>query len=340
MNDQQEPATWREFLGQIIAKPQERARLAAAMRVKPITLQRWASGVFKPRDEHLHTLLKNLPAGAYPLFMRLLVADFPEMRQEEVSRESFSEKIPSEFYARALSNLALAPSVMYRQSMQDLLLQQILQHLDPDRQGLSVTLVVCVPPRPGHKVRSLREIGGLATPPWPHTLAEKPMFLGAESLVGYAIGNARPFVINSREEMTFFPAHWTEHEQSAAAFPILQQARIAGGLIISSAQEYFFTAPCLEIIEDYTALASTLFEAEETFAPTEIELRPMPAYKLQSPYFTGYNRRVLHKLAEASETGQQMPLAQARQLVWQDLEDVLLQVFLRTEAGNKGQSLE
>lgn len=336
MSNQQEPATWREFLGQIIARPQERARLAAAIRVKPVTLQRWVSGVFKPRDEHLYALLKNLPAGAYPLFMRLLVADFPELLQEEISREGLSKTIPVEFYARALSNLAMAPSVMYRQSMQDLLLQQILQHLDPDRQGLAVTLAVCVPPRPGRKVRSLREIGGLATPPWPPTLGEKPMFLGAESLIGYAMLNARSFVINSRDETTFCPAHWTEHERSAAALPILQQARLAGGLIVSSAQEYFFTSPRIEVIENYTLLASMLFEAEETFAPEQIELRPMPLYKLQFPYFAGYNRRVLQKLAEVNETGQQITLQQARQYVWQDLEDILLRVFLRTETTSNG----
>lgn len=338
MSSLQECTTWQAFLGQLIANPQERARLAAAVRVRPITLQNWAAGVFRPREEHIHALLKNLPAGTYPLFLRLLITDFPELLQEELPRDGFFQGLPSEFYARALSNLAFTPLPMYRQSMQDLLFQQALQHLDPERRGFSITLAVCVPPREGCKVRSLREIGGLATPPWSYTLSEKPFFLGAESLVGYAITQARPAVINDRDEMTFFPAHWTEHEKSIAVFPILRHARIAGGLVASSVQEYFFTQPRLVVLEDYANLASCLFEPEESFAPEEIDLRLMPSYKLQMPYFAGYNRRVLQKIEEVSAQGLHS-IPQIRQLVWQDLEDVMLQVFLQTEATDPAKNL-
>jgi len=330
----QEPGTWQELLGQLIVNTRTRARLAAAIHVRPITLQRWTEGVSRPRDENLHLLIKNLPREIYPLFMRLLIVDFPELIGEKLPEERSFQGLPAEFYARALSNMAHTPPSMYRQSMQNLILQQALQHLDPDQLGLSITLAICVPPRPGDKVRSLHEVSGLATPPWPRNPVGKPVFLGAETLIGYAVAQARPSVINSRDEKTFFPVQWVEHAKSAAAFPILRHARITGGLIIFSAHEHFFTPPRMAVIEDYTHLATCLFEPEESFDLTEIELRIMPPYERQRPYFAGYNQRILRKLIEAQAQGQQLTWHQTRQLVWRDLEDVLLQVVLQSEAEN------
>ena len=335
MSNQQEPATWQEFLGQLIANPQEKQRLATAIHVRPVTLQRWAEKISVPRTENIRALLKQLPPQTYPLFMRLLNADFPELLREELSEERFFQKLPSEFYERVLSNLAQTPQPMYRQSTQDLILQQMLEHLDPDQHGLAITLAACVLPRSGGKVRSLREIGGLGTPPWPRHLSERRIFLGAESLAGYAITHGRPYAIDSRDEMTFFPAHWTEHERSAAAFPLWRQARIVGALIVSSIHEYFFIQPRLAIIDGYAHLAACIFESEASFAPREIELRMMPSYALQLPYFTGYNQRVSQKFAAAAEMGQRVTLQQVREWVWQDLEEVFLQVFLQTEGSSQ-----
>jgi len=332
MDGHQDAETWQALLGQLIAQPQERARLSEAIHVRPVTLQRWAEEISRPREGNLRALISNIPAEAYTLFMHLLVKDFPELLQERLPEERFIETIPSEFYARILSNLALTPRALYRQATQDLLLQQALQHLDPNREGLSITLAVCTPPRAGQKVRSLHEVAGLATPPWPYHLTDKFLFLGDESLIGYAVVHAHSITIDDREGMTFFPAHWTEHERSAAVFPILRQARIAGGLIVSSVQEAFFTLPRMAILEAYAHLAACMFEAEDCFAAEDIELNIMPAYTLQRPYFAGFTRRFLRKYAEKSaEDGHPASFAQMRQLVWQDLEEVLLQVSAQAQ---------
>jgi hypothetical protein len=119
--DMQEPATWQDLLRQLIVHPQMRARLAAAVQVRPITLQRWVEGGTRPRVENIRLLIKNIPKETYPLFMRLLIADFPELLQDQLSEERSLQGIPAEFYARALSNLALTPASIYRQSMQDLI---------------------------------------------------------------------------------------------------------------------------------------------------------------------------------------------------------------------------
>lgn len=322
---EEEPQTWQELLGKLIAHPQTRARLAEALHLRPITLQRWADGTSWPRNENVRMLLKHFPREHYPLFLRLLAADFPELLREELPDESSFQGIPSEFYARAMSNLALTPPFLYTQTMQDLILQQALQHLDPNQQGLSIRLAVCVPPRAGRKVRSLREIDGLGTPPWPRRTARGALFLGAESLVGYAITHAHACVINSREEVTFYPVNWSEHEHSVAAFPILRRSKAVGGLIVSSAQAYFFTPALLAVIESYTHLATCIFEAEQSFVSNEIELWVMPPEEQQRPHFEGYNQRVSRKFIEADAKGQYITLQQAHMLVWQDLEDILLE---------------
>jgi hypothetical protein len=132
-------------------------------------------------------------------------------------------------------------------------------------------------------------------------------------------------VINSRKEKPLLAVQWTEHEESAAAFPILLHSRIVGGLIVSSAHEHFFTQPLLAVIENYAHLIACIFEPEESFAFNEIELRAIPPYASQHPYFGDYNQRVSRKLVEANARGEQLTVQQARQIVWQNLEDVQLQ---------------
>lgn len=331
MNSLQDPATWRELLGYVIADPRERERLAQAIRVRTVTLQRWADGNHHPRLENIRLLLKHIPREIYPRFMSLLRGDFPELVQELLPEEPLKTP-PGEFYARALSNLALTPEPLYRQSMQELILQQALAQLDPDRQGMLISLATLVPPRQGYKARSLCVHDELGTSPWPHEVSDKLLFLGSESLVGQAVMYLRPIVVNNREEMTPYSVHWTSYERSAAAFPLLRQARVIGGLIVASAQDFFFTPARLILIEAYSHLAACIFRSEEFLDTAEIELTMMPEYTLQSPYFAGYHRRVLQKVADLSAQGERVTVLQARKIVLQDLEEVLLHVFLQRKA--------
>jgi hypothetical protein len=326
----QEATTWRELLRQLIADPNERARMASAVHVKPTTLQRWVEGINRPHSENLALLLRNVAPEVYTPLLHLLLIDFPVLREETLPEKQVTPAIPAEFYARILSNLALTPQPFCRQAMQDLVLQQALTHLDPDRHGLLVSLAICVPPREGGSVRSLCERDGLGTFPWPRDLLEKLFFLGSESLVGYAVKQMRPVVINSRDEITALPAHWVDHERSVAAFPILRHARIAGALFVASARDFFFTPARLAIIDGYAQLAGCIFDEEEFFDPAQIELVMMPRHSLQLPYFAGYSRRVVQKLAELSTLGQRTALQQAHDLVAQDLEEVLWRVFLQS----------
>lgn len=335
--DKQQPATtWREFLGQIIANGRERQRLAAAACVNVATLQRWARDRTMPREEHMEHLLAALPAEIYPAFLRLAVVDFPDLWREngvDGSYEQLSPDIPPEFYRRIFDALAFTPWPMCHQALQDLILQQMIELLDPGRHGLAISIVRCMPPGSGAQVLSLREIGGMGTYPWKHDLEQKMFFFGAESLVGHAVTHFASRVVNSRHELTFYPAHWTAHENSAAACPILCHAGVAGGLVASSAREGFFTNNATSILEYYAYLAAFLFDPEDFYRSEEIKLRQMPLYSHQTPLFRNFNSRVSQKFAEALRAGRQIALQEARLAVWQDLETELLNISWHPEEG-------
>lgn len=330
MDRQRETSAWQDMLKQLIVDVRERQRLAEAVRVRPITLQRWASGISKPRPENIRTLLSVLPPETYAVFRSLLFADFPQMLEEESFQEDVLPELPAEFYAQALSAYALTPQPMYRQTMQDLLLQQALEQLDPVRRGMSISLICCTHPRVGRKVRSLREIGGMGTLPWKHDLEQKTTFLGAESLVGSVVSRCRRVLVNSREELTFSSVRWTEHEQSAVAFPICRHGRVAGCLLSASAVPHYFTETHLSLLERYSHLASLIFEPDEFFGLADLDLQLMPEYELQVPYFQNFNQRVSRKFTDALTQSTHISLQDARQLVWQEIEEELLQVFLQT----------
>src|SRR5207302_1764603 len=86
------------------------------------------------------------------------------------------------FYARLLQARASTSENLRFWSTCHLILQQALEQLDPERLGMSIWVVRCMPPSgPYNKVRSLRESVGLGTPPWPGNMEQTAMFLGTRA---------------------------------------------------------------------------------------------------------------------------------------------------------------
>ena len=225
----QEAQTWRELLGNIIRDPQEKQRLADELQVGPITLVRWVNGQVKPRPQKLQELMNALPQHRQVL-LKLIGEEFQDFISalEEMSEDT-SQEIPSAFYARVLSAYSTTPRLLRSSSISSLILQQALAHLDPNRQGMSITVVLCSTPKPGDKVRSLRETLGRGTFPWKSHLENQVRLLGYESLAGYAVTTFRSLANqNIKEGQTFFPVLRTEYEESAAACPLLRGNRVAG----------------------------------------------------------------------------------------------------------------
>ena len=244
--------------------------------------------------------------------------------------EATPQKIPSDFYGRVFHAHAELPDSLRAWSICDLILLQALQQLDPNRVGLEITMMQCVPPSPGQKVHSLREKLGRGTPPWARELQQETLFLGAESLAGYTVTTGRPAAIQTREESRF-PARWVEREESAAAHPIRRGGRIAGCLLFASTQPTYFLPFRLALVENYTELMVLAFEREEFYEFEQIELRIMPSLEVQQPYFLSFSRRVTDLVREATRNQQPINILAAEQIVWKQIETELLQVVHHAE---------
>jgi hypothetical protein len=152
------------------------------------------------------------------------------------------------------------------------------------------------------------------------------MFLGAESLAGYAVTSNRPAVArNIDEDHGLLPVRRTKYEKSSAAYPILRAGRIAGCLLVSSAQpNYFLSEARLSLIQGYADLMVLAFEPSEFYDPLDVQLRVMPSYDTQKKYFATFRERIAHVMQEAFHNGSPINALQAEQLVWQQLEEELL----------------
>lgn len=325
-------ATWQQMLAELLKNGAEKARLAADLSVQPITLVRWAAGTSHPRENNMQSLVQAMPPSLFHEFYRLAEQDYPQLRRVENTPKTVAGSLPSTFYAQSLRAYSRLPALLCRQTLQDLLFQQAIAHLDPERRGMSISLVVCVRPFEGQVVRSLREIGGIGTPPWKRDLEQKTMLLGAESLAGYALMNFKRTVVANRTEPTRVPVHWTTFEQSAAAVPIARHSRVCGCLLAASAVPDMFQEeqPLIQALEEYAQMATLLFESEDFYDVRAVQLRHMPSDEQQRPYFRQLQARVLQRFRLAQVRGEACTLDLARQQVWREIEEELIQVFLQT----------
>jgi hypothetical protein len=322
---EKEQPLWQDFLGRLIKDTKERKRIANMVRVQPITLSRWASGMSKPREEHLRRLLRVLPPDSSQTLLAILQKDFPTHFLNIEHIAEISRQIPSAFYDHVLNVCATTSPSLYSQTIYDLILQQAIEHLDPDRRGMSISLVRCVAPLKGSKVRSLREVCGVGTPPWERDLRQHTIFLGAESLCGLSVMHSRLVVVHDRQAShELIPAHWVTHEQSAAAYPLLHQARVIGCLLLSGAHPCQLTETHLAVMQSYANLLALAFSPTDFFDLQDVELLPMPPYAIQAPYFEHFQQRVTQKLMQSAMTTHPITLHEAQEQVWQEIEAELL----------------
>lgn len=327
-----EARTWRELLGKIISDNKEKQHLIETLKVTPITLNRWINGESDPRPQNLRQLMNALPPN-YQEMMRNFLKEEQGMGDFTApTSEPLMTTIPPEFYARVLSTHASTSENLRFWSTCNLILQQALGHLDPERRGMSIWVVRCMPPSGSyHKVRSLRESVGVGTPPWINNLEQNAMFLGAESLAGNVVTLCRPGIIQNLEiEHNLMPATKVEYEKSAAIYPILNAGRIAGVLLTSSAEiNYFLPATRAELVQKYADLIALAFKAEDFYSPEDIALCVMPPHEKQKPYFTRFRQFVAETILQSAAQQQSLSNAQANLLVWQKLEEDLLQLATR-----------
>ena len=320
-----EPQSWRELLGKVINDPLERQRIANALDVNTITLSRWANGNSNPRPEKVRNLLDALPQQR-PLLLSLIAEEFPEYSTEALVTDEVPQEIPSACYARVLSTHADIPDSLYFWSVCKLTLQQMLEQLDPHRLGMVIMVAQCTPPAGQNKVRSLRGNVRQGTLPLSDTLEQQPILLGMESLSGSVVTSCHPVTVQDLKQEESLQGHLFTGLESATAYPILRRSRIAGCVVVTSTQTNYFTPARLTLIQHYANLLALAFEPEEFYDPRCIELGVMPPNAIQKPYFSKFRQRVASVMQVAANNYRPISSIEAERLVWQQLEDELLQV--------------
>jgi hypothetical protein len=209
-------------------------------------------------------------------------------------------------------------------TLSNFILHQALGQLDPNHVGLAVTLIKCMPPKQGI-VRSLREQVGHGTPPWGMNLEQQAVLLGSESMAGFTVMNGRPLIRqNQQEHEGRFPAHWTEWEVSAAAYPIQRAGAVAGSFVVSSTQPDYFLPFRVKLIEQYSELLALAFEHEEFYPLDVINLYEMPVYTAQREPLASLHKRAIKLMQETVLRNEILPLQKATELAWQQIEELFL----------------
>ena len=327
----QETQTWRTLLGSILQDGQERQRIASELNMNPVTLTRWAIGETKPRVQNLQQLLRAVPVKNRETMIELLSAEFPDFAHlaREPVDEGSSQEIPSAFYTGVLRAYTVTPKQQRFWSISNLVLQQALGQLDSSQLGMEVTIAQCMPIRNTDKVRSLRERIGRGTKPWDTNREQRAIFLGIETLAGLALSSLRLRVVQNRSErQILFSNTWVEYEESAVACPIMFEGRLAGCLLVSSTQPDYFLTFRQQLIQNYADLLVLAFDPDEFYSPQEIGLRAMPSPEVQRLHFSRLRQRISDVMLESYQQGHQINVVEAEQIVWQRLEEELLQLPL------------
>ena len=325
----EEKKTWRNLLGKIISEPHERQKIADMAGINPVTLVRWASGRSNPREDNLRPLLDVLPQYRQEL-SELIMKEFPQFfSQVRENDEMLAGMIPSPFYARVLQAYTNSPPILRTSIVETLILQQLESQFDPHGQGIIIGIAQCVPPVPGHKIRSLRITVHRSTIATAALMEHQTAFLGAESQAGYTLNAGHPSIMqNEADIIRMFPSHHSALEKSAIAYPIIISNRAAGTLYIASPQPAYFTQHYLDLMECYIDLMVLSFEKKDFYDLSEIELGIMPPLPLQKELLSTFQKRVKQKMLLALQEKRSLTRLQAENIVWQELEEELLYLTL------------
>jgi hypothetical protein len=206
-------------------------------------------------------------------------------------------------------------------------LKQALAQLDPNNLGMAIKLIQCMPPSPRDgKIHSLRERVGKGTPPWTADLEHDVLFLGLESLSGYAVEVRHIVNDDDLRKSKTIPAYPDVYEVSAAAHPVRLEGSIAGCLLASSTQAAYFSQQRLSLLATYSDLIALAFHKNDFHPPSMLELRVMPKPEIQRPIIAQFRQRVTTRSQQAMLQRQQLSHPEIELQAWQEIEEDLLSV--------------
>lgn len=329
----QQPRTWREFLAGIIADTREKKRIADELGIGTRTLDRWAHGSVPRSSRLLSQLVETLPQHR-ELLTELIRRDpeFADFSPVPVFIEKTPEELPASFYGRVLeANSNIAGNLRF-QTISTLILQQSLQLLDPDRSGLEISIVQCMPLVRGQKVRSLLERLRI-TSKSQESPEERLLYLGAGSLAGHVVAKCQFVIIQDvQSDHTFLPMCEERQSGSIAAYPVQRGGRVAGCLLATNAQTSFFTRPRQALLKSYAHLLVLAFNQEDFYSTQDIALGVIPPASTQTSLISSFRERVINTITEALRRDQLISSLEAELLVQQQIESELLNLATRNNA--------
>lgn len=319
------PQPWQAVLQKIIRIPGEKQRLIAALKINPMTLNRWLKAEYQPNRNHLIALLEHVPPQFRQELQDAIVIEHPEF-EEWVPQETL-EFISSPFYLDILETRAVIMEAIRNHEIIEKTLKEVLVQLDPMRLGMAVTLAQCMPPQADGKIHSLRERIGRGSPPWTTDLDNLSIFLAMESLAGYVVQNQHSASIEDISKEKIIPAYQTEHEVSAAAAPIMFEGKIAGCLLVSSTEINHFTQHRMSMLNSFSNLISLGLSPHE-FYPHELIQLGIQRYKSaeeQRGILLTFRQRVREKVLENNRNHSMMTYQQGEECVWAEFEAEVIQ---------------
>lgn len=197
--------------------------------------------------------------------------------------------------------------------------QYALVQMDAERHGIAITYAALMPAR-ADGVHSLYEVAMRGTEPWPFSI-EGQAYLGSTTLAGTTTMEQRMLIWDSQNETARWQVEVDEFEKSACACPVTRAGRIAGVLIISSAQPGFFTnGVASQAVVEYAHLLALAFSDDAFHSYAQLRLVPMPPLKQQREEIRETLMYRILTLARTAGLSRQEAAAEVRSMLEQEFE--------------------
>jgi transcriptional regulator with XRE-family HTH domain len=310
------PKPFSVLLGFLIKNDRsEILRIAREIGVSDNTVYRWINGTSEPRASHMQQLLEALSHS----YQSLTTPSGPLTLTNGRSalHQPGRWDVPKEIYRRVMEQAAITvDDASRRWHIIETIFEYALLHLDPDRHGMALTYARLMPPREDGMIHSLYEAEMRGQEPWPFALDFKA-YLGSTTLAGSAAMLQRVHVWSKKDDEARHPVGLDENEHSSCAAPVMRGGRLAGVLIVSSAQDDFVRESAVpRAIGDYAHLLAAGLQDADFYPVSLVRLVPMPELKWQRERIAN---TYLNRVVEYARK-QCLSFTEAEQKVLQDLE--------------------
>jgi hypothetical protein len=247
--------------------------LAAQVDVDVVTLTRWANGKNSPRSDKA---IRDL-ALALPTLRSALQDAFFDAFVVDPDNQNLLQIPASYLLGFIRSRASTAPSYSFYAISRDVF-QSMASQLSSGLEGLMLFFAQCVEPDEHNEITALHvQVPGHGTGIWKRQ-AIRSFYVSSGSLCGLSVSENRPAFYP--EEASFIhnvPLLHSSRVDSAGAFPVPFNGRVAGALFVATTEKHFFTNARRLLIEDYAAAFALSLPDHQFYDPKQIRLKSIPS---------------------------------------------------------------